>query len=114
MTEKKPTISSLKREIERLKARAVVLESEVERVRDAMAKAMAKATELTPEKRAYSKKELSAIAAYTAIAGNPIGLRFEGVSMHDVIEAGVRILAAEVLSLNAADAGIKAVLEYRP
>ena len=31
MTEKKPTISSLKREIERLKARAVVLESEVER-----------------------------------------------------------------------------------
>lgn len=31
MTEKKPTISSLKREIERLKARAAVLESEVER-----------------------------------------------------------------------------------
>lgn len=31
MTEKKPTISSLKREIERLKARAVVLEMEVER-----------------------------------------------------------------------------------
>lgn len=31
MTEKKPTISSLKREIERLNARAVVLESEVER-----------------------------------------------------------------------------------
>ena len=31
MTEKKPTISSLKREIERLKARAAVLEMEVER-----------------------------------------------------------------------------------
>ena len=31
MTEKQPNISSLKREIERLKARAVVLESEVER-----------------------------------------------------------------------------------
>ena len=31
MTEKKPTISSLKREIERLKARAMVLEMEVER-----------------------------------------------------------------------------------
>ena len=31
MTEKQPKISSLKREIERLKARAAVLESEVER-----------------------------------------------------------------------------------
>lgn len=31
MTEKQPKISSLKREIERLKARAVMLESEVER-----------------------------------------------------------------------------------
>ena len=35
MTEKQPKISSLKREIERLKARAAVLESEVER-RDAI------------------------------------------------------------------------------
>ena len=66
-------------------------------VRDAMVKAMHKATEMTPAKRAYTKQEMAGIKAYTDIAGNPIGLRFEGASMHDVVEAGIKLLKAEVL-----------------
>lgn len=74
------------------------VESALQRVRDAMTKAMTKATELTPAKRPYSKKELDGIAAYTAIAGNPIGMRFEGASMSDVIDAGIKVLALEALA----------------
>jgi len=74
------------------------VEAALVRVRDAMAKAMHKATELTPSKRPYSKKELAGIAAYTAIAGNPVGLRFEGASMADVIDAAIKVLAQEVLA----------------
>ena len=67
------------------------------RVKDAMTKAMHKATELQPAKRPYSKKELAGIAAYQAIAGNPISLRFEGASMSDVVDAAIAILKAEVV-----------------
>ena len=73
------------------------VESALQRVRDVMAKAMHKATEMTPTKRPYSKKEMAGIKAYTEIAGNPIALRFEGASMSDVIEAGIKLLKAEAL-----------------
>lgn len=78
------------------------VESALERVREALTKAMHKATELAPSKRPYSKKELAGIAAYTEIAGNPISLRFEGASMSDVIDAAIKILATEAKVKNEA------------
>lgn len=65
-------------------------------LKDAMSDAMRKATEMKLEKRPYTKKELAGIAAYQAIAGSPISLRYEGVSMNDVIQAGVSLVRKEL------------------
>lgn len=66
-----------------------------ERVRDSMMDAMRKATELKPigtNKRALTRLERKAWAAYVAIAGSVSSLQLEGASMHDVVDAGVKAL----------------------
>lgn len=72
------------------------IEVALQSVRDVMAKAMADATKIAPEKRPYTKRERDGIAAMRAIVGDMTQIRFEGLSMQDVVEAGIKILAAEV------------------
>lgn len=72
------------------------VEAALERVRDAMTDAMHKATEMAPEKRRYTQRELKGIAALNEIAGPMHCIRFEGTSMRDVIEAGIKILREAV------------------
>ena len=67
-------------------------------VHDAMLAAMHEATFLQPDKRGCTKKERDGLAAYLAIAGKPQGLRFEGASLHCVIDAAIKVLRAEVLA----------------
>lgn len=71
------------------------IEAALQHVREAMMEAMAEATKFKLEKRAYTKKELSGIAAFHAIVGDMVPLQFEGVSMSDVVEAGIKILKNE-------------------
>lgn len=73
------------------------IEAALQHARDAIMAAMTEATKMQPEKRAYTKKEREGLAAFKAIAGDMVGLRFEGVSMADVVEAGIKILQAEVM-----------------
>lgn len=72
------------------------IEAALHRVRIAMTEAMHEATKLKPEKRRYTETEIRAIEAYRAIAGDPIALRYEGVSMADVIDSAIKVLRDEV------------------
>lgn len=68
------------------------IEAAIEAARGAMAAAMSEATKLQPVKRAYTPKELEGIAAMKAVAGDIKQLRYEGVSMSDVIDAGIAVM----------------------
>jgi hypothetical protein len=72
------------------------VEAALEYVRDAMVEAMRKACELTPDKRMNTPKEMKAIKAFYSIAGPQSLLKFEGVSMNDIVDAGIKILKREV------------------
>ena len=62
-----------------------------ERMRDAMTEAMRKADRWQPDAK-LTGKDLKAWNAYKAIAGERSSLRLKGVSMHDVVEAGIKAL----------------------
>lgn len=62
-----------------------------ERMREAMMEAMHKADRLEPDGKLTGKR-LKAWNAYKAIAGDESALRLKGPSMHDVVDAGLRVL----------------------
>lgn len=62
-----------------------------ERMRDAMMEAMRKADRWEPAEKLTGKRK-KAWEAYKAIAGEESSLRLQGASMHDVVEAGLRVL----------------------
>ena len=68
------------------------VEAALERVSDAMAKAMTEATHLKPTKMEWTEKERAAIIDFEKATGGLRALQFEGVSMRDVINAGIDIL----------------------
>ena len=72
----------------------------LETYREAVQKAMNKATELKVRKREYTEAEKRGIAAYIKEAGMPIGLAFEGVSMSDVVQAGIDVLLCKINEAN--------------
>ena len=73
-----------------VKPEYAAVEAALQAARDGMEKAMQKATAMAPEKRKYTKKELAGIAAMRAIVGETFSLRYEGVSMSDIVEAGIK------------------------
>jgi len=74
---------------------AVVLAA-VENLRKAIVEVLYEATELQPKKRAYTQKELQGIAAYTKVAGSPVGLQFEGLSMSEIVQKAMDVLRKEL------------------
>ena len=62
----------------------------IEEVKEAMIEAMLKHN--TVKLQAITKKEKKAAAAYRAIMGPDAPLVFEGASMLDVVEAGIKVL----------------------
>ena len=62
-----------------------------ERMRDAMMAAMHAADRFEPEGKLTGKR-LRAWNAYKAIAGDESALRLKGPSMHDVVDAGLKVL----------------------
>ena len=73
-----------------VKPEYAAVEAALQAARDGMETAMQKATAMAPEKRKYTKKELAGIAAMRAIAGETFSLRYEGVSMSAIVEAGIK------------------------
>ena len=53
---------------------------------------MHEATKLRPVTRAYTKNELAGIKAMRDIVGDMQSIRFEGVSLQGVIDAGLNAL----------------------
>jgi len=68
----------------------------LETYREAIQTAMHKATELKVTKREYTKQEQKGIDAYIKEAGLPITLAFEGVSMNDIVQAGIDVILSKV------------------
>jgi hypothetical protein len=75
---------------------AVVLAA-VENVRTALVDALRAATELQPVQREYTPLEKRAWDAYKGIAGSPVGLQFEGVSVYNVVDKALEVLKKELL-----------------
>lgn len=65
--------------------------SAAQRMSEAMMEAMRKADRWQPEAK-LTGKDLKAWEAYKAIAGEQSSLRLKGVSMHDVVQAGIDVL----------------------
>ena len=74
---------------------AVVLAA-VQNVRKALVDALDKATELQPDRRRLTPLEEQAWAEYVKIAGTPKGLRFEGLSMSDIVDKALEVLKKEL------------------
>ena len=64
----------------------------IEEVREAMIEAMQEANKSRPSKRALSEKELRAVKAYRDIMGDDIPITFDGISMWDLVDAGIKAL----------------------
>ena len=73
----------------------------LEYVRDAVEAAMDAATYSQPDRRQLSEKENAGMNAYLTIAGNPQCLQFEGVSMCDVVDAAIILIAAHAMNTGA-------------
>ena len=62
-----------------------------ERMRDTMTAAMHAADRVVPDQK-MTKQHQRAWEAYKAIMGDGSSLRLKGVSMHDVVDAGIKAL----------------------
>ena len=63
----------------------------IEEVRDAMVKALQEANKFRP-KIPLSKKEAEAIKAYQKVMGEDATIIFDGISMQDLVDAGIKVL----------------------
>ena len=61
-------------------------------LREAMVIAMQARTMCTKQSRPLTKKEKLGLAAYHKIAGTTSMLSFEGVSLYDVVDEGIKVL----------------------
>lgn len=64
----------------------------IEEVREGMVAAMQEANKSTPRNRSLSVKETRAIRAYREVMGEDAEMIFEGISMWDLVEAGIKVL----------------------
>ena len=67
----------------------------MEEAREAMLEAMHKINVSRPVQHTTSNRELEAIAAYRAVMGNETALTFSGISMHDLVDAGIKALVTK-------------------
>jgi hypothetical protein len=75
---------------------AVVLAA-VQNVRTALVDALAKAVVMQPSKRELNALEQKGRDAYIDIAGLPVMLAFEGLSMSDLVDKALEVLKRELL-----------------
>lgn len=64
----------------------------IEEVREAMVDAMHEANKFRPKRRPLSERETRAIMAYREIMGEDATLILDGISMWDLVEAGIKVL----------------------
>jgi hypothetical protein len=75
---------------------AVVLAA-VQNVRKALVDALTKAVVMQPSKRELNALEYRGQEAYIAVAGLPVMLAFEGLSMSDLVDKALEVLKRELL-----------------
>jgi len=64
----------------------------IEEAREAMVEAMQEANKFRPRSRSLSPRETKAIKAYREIMGKDVEMSFEGISMQDLVDAGIKVL----------------------
>ncbi len=64
----------------------------IEEVRGAMIDAMQLANKSAPRNRSLSRKETEAIKAYQEVMGKDAEMIFDGISMCDLVEAGIKVV----------------------
>jgi len=67
----------------------------IEEVREGMIAAMNKVNKSRPTSRSLTGKEAKAIAAYRKVMGEEVDLAFDGISMGDLVDAGIKVLQDE-------------------
>jgi len=53
---------------------------------------MQEANKFRPRSRSLSPRETKAIKAYREIMGKDVEMSFEGISMQDLVDAGIKVL----------------------
>ena len=69
----------------------------IEEVREAMMDAVQEANKSRPRNRSLSAKETRAIKAYREVMGKDAEMIFDGISMWDLVDAGIRVLTNNYL-----------------
>ena len=67
----------------------------IEEAREAMVKAMQEANKAKPSKTPLTRKEKKAIKAYYDVMGEDSLLTFVGLSIYDIVDAGIKVLAGK-------------------